>query len=391
MLHLPTVISLSFILNLIIGLYFISIYQYKKQTSFLYFGLACTTFTFAILCASLRVIIAWPFITHYFASLFIIACPLFLIMGLKALSPLNKSICKQVSYLLIVAAVFLLVVYNTAVEKILVSLTVAGLFLYASYIVLSTRFIAKLQQRMLLLCLLLHALVMLIQGVLLLLPFFTALNFNFASVLQFTLAVHLILATSAALLLPFLVFANTEHTLNSLANRDPLTQLLNKRGLNAVANTLFSKNNAEHPLSIIMVDIDFFKRVNDEFGHDAGDEAIKWVSQHIAELFSNSAVTARVGGEEFAILLNHCTLNEAQCAANTLRKNIKNKPFSYYGNTIYLRISAGVACSDTQTSSFKSLLSAADKRLYIAKTTGRDKVIYESAQNPFINNKPVCT
>ena len=67
---------------------------------------------------------------------------------------------------------------------------------------------------------------------------FAALNFDFASVLQFTLAVHLILATSAALLLPFLVFANTEHTLNSLANRDPLTQLLNKRGLNAVANTL---------------------------------------------------------------------------------------------------------------------------------------------------------
>ena len=391
MLHLPTVISLSFILNLIIGLYFVSIYQYKKQTSFLYLGLACVTFTFAILCASLRVIIAWPFITHYFASLFIIACPLFLIMGLKALNPLNKGICRQVSSLLIVAAVFLLAVYNTAAEQILVSLTVAGLFVYASYIVLNARFIAKLQQRMLLLCLLLHALVMLIQGVLLLLPFVTAINFNFTSVLQFTLSVHLMLATSAALLLPFLVFANTEHTLNSLANRDPLTQLLNKRGLNAIANTLFSKNNAEHPISIIMVDIDFFKRVNDEYGHDAGDEAIKWIAQHIAALFSKSAVTARVGGEEFAILLSHCTLNEAQSAANTLRKNIKNKPFSYFDNTICLKISAGVACSNTHTSSFKSLLSAADKRLYIAKTTGRDKVIYESAQNPFISKKSVCT
>lgn len=391
MLHLPTVISLSFILNFIIGLYFISIYKYKKQASFLYFGLACSTFTLAIVCASLRVLLNWPFITHYFASLFIIACPLFLIMGLKALSPLNKSIYKQVSCLLIVASVFLLVVYNTAAEQILVSLILAGLFLYASHIVLNTRFIAKIQQRMLLLCLLLHAIVMLIQGALLLLPFFTELSFNFASVLQITLAVHLILATSAALLLPFLVFANTEHTLNTLANRDPLTQLLNKRGLNAVANTLFSKISTEQPLSIIMVDIDFFKRVNDEYGHDAGDEAIKWVAQHIAALFSKSAVTSRVGGEEFAILLNHCTLNEAQCAANTLRKNIKNKPFSYYGNTIYLRISAGVACSDSQTNSFKSLLSAADKRLYIAKTTGRDKVICKSAQNPFISKKPVCT
>jgi len=180
--------------------------------------------------------------------------------------------------------------------------------------------------------------------------------------------------------------------LETLAKIDFLTSVNNRGSFQELVGKAISlaKRNDEN-VSLAMFDLDLFKKVNDNFGHEAGDKALIDFAKILIDTFREYDIIGRVGGEEFAILLSHCTLNEAQCAANTLRKNIKNKPFSYYGNTIYLRISAGVVCSDTQKSSFKSLLSAADKRLYIAKTTGRDKVIYESAQNPFINNKPVCT
>lgn len=75
MLHLPTVISLSFILNVLIGLFFLSVHNFKKQTSFLLFGLACITFAFAELLACLKLVIDVPFITHYLADIFILLSP----------------------------------------------------------------------------------------------------------------------------------------------------------------------------------------------------------------------------------------------------------------------------------------------------------------------------
>lgn len=389
MLHLPTVISLSFILNLIIGLYFVSVYKYRKQTSFLYFGLSCFTFTVAIVLASLRLVISLPIITHYVADLFIISCPLLLAWGVNSLNTQTQLKLKKSVLVFIVIAGLLLATYHSMFGKFITSISVAGAFLYASVIVNKTCFVAKFQQRLLITCLSVHALIMLFQSGLIIAPFIVEMNITTEPQLQIILTIHLILATTAALILPFLVFANAEHNLSTLANHDPLTQLLNSRGFYAIANNLFNKNNSEQSLAVIMLDIDFFKRVNDEFGHDAGDEALKWVSQHLKELFSKTAITARVGGEEFAVLLSHSSLNDAQLAAEKLRKNIKQYPFNYYGNAIYLRVSAGVACSNANTASFKSLLNIADKHLYVAKKTGRDKVIYNSELNPFVHKQTV--
>ncbi|WP_247655198.1 GGDEF domain-containing protein [Pseudoalteromonas sp. MMG007] len=194
--------------------------------------------------------------------------------------------------------------------------------------------------------------------------------------LQAILISHLILATLSALLLPFLLFSNTEYTLSNLANTDSLTQLFNRRGFfNKAKESLNHLSNKGKSVSIIILDIDFFKRVNDKYGHDTGDHAIKWIAQSIKEQFMNAGISARIGGEEFAILLPDYTLNAARESAEYLRENISKQPFYYQGTYINLSVSAGVSSTINGKMSIKDLLSLADKRLYLAKETGRDKVV----------------
>ncbi|MGO3444882.1 MAG: GGDEF domain-containing protein, partial [Pseudoalteromonas distincta] len=133
--------------------------------------------------------------------------------------------------------------------------------------------------------------------------------------------------------------------------------------------------NIDKNVSVILLDIDFFKRVNDQFGHETGDQAIKWISQHIKEQFLNVGISARIGGEEFAILLPDYSLSAAKNDAEQLRKNISIQPFYHDGQHISLSVSAGVSNAINGEATIKELLAYADKRLYLAKETGRDKVV----------------
>ena len=114
---------------------------------------------------------------------------------------------------------------------------------------------------------------------LLALPILSLSETTYLEPLELILSSHLILATCSALLLPYLLASNTEHTLASIANTDVLSQLFNRRGFfikgkNALSLPLYQNKN----ISLILLDIDFFKRVNDTYGHEAGDQAIKWIA-----------------------------------------------------------------------------------------------------------------
>lgn len=376
MLHLPTVISLSFILNVLIGLFFLSVHNFKKQTSFLLFGLACITFAFAELLACLKLVIDVPFITHYLADIFILLSPFLIIVGLhkyKHSKPLNLV---PLYYLLGFTALTLLPIYPYSAGQMLTSFVISGLYLYSAYIIKSMSFVATLQKKALVVCFLIHTLLMLTQTTLLAIPYLGANSANYLESLQFILSSHLILATCSALILPYLLASNTEHTLSSLANTDTLSQLLNRRGFFTKSREALSNpKNIDKNVSVILLDIDFFKRVNDQFGHETGDQAIKWISQHIKEQFLNVGISARIGGEEFAILLPDYSLSAAKNDAEQLRKNISIQPFCHDGQHISLSVSAGVSNAINGEATIKELLAYADKRLYLAKETGRDKVV----------------
>ena len=97
------------------------------------------------------------------------------------------------------------------------------------------------------------------------------------------------------------------------------------------------------PLSIIMADVDHFKSINDFFGHQAGDHALKCVSAHLKKLLRDSDQIARYGGEEFAIILPMTPLKDAMLTAERLRKSIESQKITYDGRSISVTMSFGVA------------------------------------------------
>ena len=385
MFHLPTVIFLSFILNLLISLFFLSIYKYKKQTCFLLFALAFATFALAEVLACLRLFIDFPLITHYLASISVNMSPLLIIIGLYKHKNVKNISLMPLYCIFGFSGLLLLAIYPFGAAKMLTSLVIAGLFIYTAYLIKSMSFVAKAQKKALITCFLVHSGVMFLNVIFLLVPVLSSSIQNVATSLQIVLISHLLLATLSALILPFLLFSNSEYTLSNLANTDSLTQLFNRRGFfnnaKAVLKQHNNNDNNDKYVSVIILDIDFFKRINDKYGHDTGDQAIKWIAQHIKEQFIDAGICARIGGEEFAILLPDYSLRAAKEYAEHLREKISKHPFYYQTAHINLSVSAGVSHCVNGKMSVKDLLSLADKRLYLAKETGRDKVVSFDEKN----------
>jgi two-component system cell cycle response regulator len=129
------------------------------------------------------------------------------------------------------------------------------------------------------------------------------------------------------------------------------------------------------PLSLMLIDIDHFKKVNDTYGHPAGDRILRGVSAVVSPALRREDVFARFGGEEFAVLVRSADLSTAMDLAQRLRRTIEESTFDSDGTTIRVTISAGVASLaplDPKTSA--TLIAAADAALYRAKHRGRNRV-----------------
>ncbi len=170
--------------------------------------------------------------------------------------------------------------------------------------------------------------------------------------------------------------------LAELAERDFLTGLYNRRHAFKVLK-LYQKLADRDPnfkISFILIDIDFFKIINDTYGHDAGDFVLKQLSILLRANTRKSDIIARWGGEEFLLILPKTDLEQAKTVAEKLRKAVENTEFEYNGKRIKLTISAGVASLDLgKTHSDKDIeeiLIEVDKRLYQAKQGGRNLIIY---------------
>ena len=159
----------------------------------------------------------------------------------------------------------------------------------------------------------------------------------------------------------------TTDTLTGLANRRKITELLKEE-----IKKLEEDNN--NNFNIIMLDIDFFKKVNDNYGHPMGDEVIKKVSNHMQDKVGSEGVVGRFGGEEFLTILYNNNIQEAALLANQIRSDIESKKIEFEGKQISVTVSMGIACS-AETVIYQELLNKADERLYKAKENGRNQVI----------------
>ena len=163
--------------------------------------------------------------------------------------------------------------------------------------------------------------------------------------------------------------------LHTLSITDGLTNIYNRRYFFEVSQSLISLAlREEKRLSLLMLDIDYFKRVNDTYGHEAGDYILISVVKDIESIVRESDIFARVGGEEFTILLNDTPMSGARVIAQKIRAAIEEKKFVYNSKLISMSVSIGIAELNQEESTIEELYKEADTQLYIAKEAGRNRV-----------------
>jgi len=163
--------------------------------------------------------------------------------------------------------------------------------------------------------------------------------------------------------------------LAQLATRDPLTGLLNRRGFHALAFQLAALAAREHrPISVFMVDIDRFKRLNDRFGHRAGDEVICQVADSLIASLRASDIVCRWGGEEFMAFLPATGPDDTLVVAGKLRENIAQLQCHDVPVTVRIGVAGGSVVADSFERELNQFILAADKAMLEAKQNGRNRV-----------------
>lgn len=201
-------------------------------------------------------------------------------------------------------------------------------------------------------------------------------------------AIYILFSSIALILLGFLInyYAQASNTIEKtlrksetryrhLAKRDSLTGLLNRRGFRELCDAqLPCSSQGQESFSILMLDIDFFKKINDTYGHDAGDIVINSVGQEILDSFRSKDICARYGGEEFIVLLPETDSKNAFRAAEKIRKRIQELKLSLpEGVVLSCTVSIGVSSSSAQIRGYDELITLADSMLYVAKKQGRNQ------------------
>jgi diguanylate cyclase (GGDEF)-like protein len=164
------------------------------------------------------------------------------------------------------------------------------------------------------------------------------------------------------------------------ATRDPLTRCYNKRSfLERLPGEFAFAKRHDKPLSLAMLDIDRFKKINDTYGHLAGDFVLRKLGTILQEKLRADDFLARYGGEEFALIMREISKQNALQTAERLRELVEATPFKHEGNKMAVTVSIGVATwPDDPIDSAQKLIKTADKNLYAAKRKGRNRVAGQS-------------
>ncbi len=170
--------------------------------------------------------------------------------------------------------------------------------------------------------------------------------------------------------------------LRELSIKDPLTNLYNRRYFVERLHQEFERaKRYKNSLILVMLDIDNFKDINDEYGHEAGDEYLKEMAAHIQQSLRGSDIAARIGGEEFCIIYPDSKIDFIQSTVERIRVKLAEMTVNYDGHTISSSCSFGVAEINDKTTNYKELMKQADQCLYQAKNTGRNKVVSHLLSN----------
>jgi len=175
---------------------------------------------------------------------------------------------------------------------------------------------------------------------------------------------------------------NVNAALKESSSRDPLTNLLNRRALMELMKDLSSRPRAlSGGFVVAMLDVDHFKRINDLYGHDAGDRALVELAEVMRASVREGDHVGRWGGEEFLIVLPQVCLADGEAVIDRMLACVRASRIQIEGDSLTLTVSVGIAQHQDEES-LSNTLSRADRALYLAKQAGRDRVALESPDLP---------
>jgi diguanylate cyclase (GGDEF)-like protein len=166
-----------------------------------------------------------------------------------------------------------------------------------------------------------------------------------------------------------------------LSLRDGLTGLANRQVFEACLSSEAERaRRSGQPLSVAMIDVDFFKSLNDTYGHAFGDEVLRWIARRLRESFRSTDLVARYGGEEFVVVFVDSSDDRLVARLDALRERIASTVFhpGQSAESVRVTVSVGVGCWPADAPNVRAALAVADERLYLAKGAGRNRVVAES-------------
>ncbi len=173
------------------------------------------------------------------------------------------------------------------------------------------------------------------------------------------------------------------------ANRDPLTGLFNRRHITAFAEPLAGPvRDGNEAVTLFMIDVDHFKQVNDRHGHPVGDEVLRAIGALLGARLRDGDCLARIGGEEFLIVLRRCDLGRGRRIAESVRHNVAASHIRTSVGEVPITVSLGVA-QWAADESFEAAIERADRALYEAKHSGRDRVEIDGSEPPRASTSPM--
>jgi len=186
----------------------------------------------------------------------------------------------------------------------------------------------------------------------------------------------LMLKKNKKLLQKLEIVEEKNYELEQLVSVDYLTQLYNRRYFIQFAEKIFLMSQREKlPLSIVMIDIDYFKKINDKYGHKIGDDVLVLFALKLSNFNRKNDIVCRYGGEEFIVMLSNCNVEQAYLVAQKMARKIKEIEIKVNSTDVLkVEVSMGISENRENDSSIEDMVKRADKELYKAKRKGRNRI-----------------
>lgn len=381
--HLPTILAVTLMINLMVSFYLFILYQRRpKDKCFKFWAASCLSFVSGGSLAALRAYGFAPIITFFIADVLLLFAPVFILLGLIQFSRLRfTKIKRQRSYSFLVLTI--IVLFSThqqaQIANIVAAIIIALLFFICAILLKKSVFSEPVYTRTLQFIFIFHSLIMLLQATLIATHWSSSDPQGLPAITAYTLISHVFLTTLTALLLPWLSFLRLERKLTLKSQRDGLTKLANREYFFSQLEKYWQENSSTS-VTLMMIDIDHFKAINDNFGHAKGDDVLKNLASILSKCLRSGDIVARIGGEEFAVLLNNASADMAIDISQRLRQQVTEQMRYLDNDLVKVTISIGLANVTPAQHSFTAALKMADDALYQSKRDGRNTITLSNVE-----------